>query len=134
VDPFVFGVGLSTLSEFIGKMANILKCCEETITDAPQSEEVFPFVESLAGSAKAYMPVSLSLRLDRAVRFRIVREGKEVQISDSVMATMKNPGLGDLAMNTPRIENDGLYISYNGFISCHPTGSRVSISSSREQT
>jgi hypothetical protein len=47
------------------------------------------------------------------VRFRIVGEGKEMRISESVTGTLQNLSMAGLAMNTSRIEVDGLHISYD---------------------
>lgn len=47
------------------------------------------------------------------VQFRIVREGKSSQISESVIATMRDLSIEGLAMDTSRIEVNGIHVSYD---------------------
>jgi hypothetical protein len=47
------------------------------------------------------------------VRFRIVREGAEMLMSEPVEAKIRDITLDGLAIETPAIEVDGLHISYN---------------------
>ena len=47
------------------------------------------------------------------VRFRIVREGTDTRVSETVMATMRDLSMAGLAMETSCIEADGLHVSYN---------------------